>query len=502
MRPIAINDLIKAPKFVKKPKQRPRVPAKVVKPSVASFSAGPSALSHKLSNELIDVARDSDSFVPLVNTREPDPLETPQDWRAKSLDDMTKRDWRAFNEEYDIKLKNNPVRSLRWWHESLLNAKILSIVDELGYTDPTPIQRAAIPVASSFRDVIAIAETGSGKTLAYILPMLQYISDRAPKIESQAPNQPFGLILAPTRELANQISAEAAKFAAKLGLHCITIIGGHDYDETKASIAHGVHLVVATPGRLVDTVNRKLIDLSHCHYIVFDEADRMIDMGFEADLHTIYQWLPSRETSRDAIITGMYSATFSPGLDKLALGYLHDPVKLVIGKVGEKVNNIVQRFQLVEDNDDEKMATLLEIIKPYTSIIIFANYIKVVEYLGEVLAAHQWPNYTLHGQKSQRAREKAMDEFSKRKVRVLIATDVAARGIDIADVELVVNYQMTTKLDEYIHRIGRTGRGGVKGNSFTFLTEADNGIFGDLSRFLNHTGPTWLRPADFKVLKE
>ncbi|CUM45338.1 Pre-mRNA-splicing ATP-dependent RNA helicase PRP28 [Debaryomyces fabryi] len=452
---------------------------------------------------------------------------TDKHWSEKQLEEMTTRDWRIFKEDYNITSKggdiDNPLRS---WAESKLPTKLLNIlIKDLDYDSPTPIQRASIPLALNARDIVGIAETGSGKTLAFLLPLFSYIlsvDSNYLSYEHQQEsnfNKPLGLILAPTRELALQITKEAKLFGDKLNMNVVTIIGGHQYEETVHSVRDGVHIVVATPGRLIDSLERGIINLSKCYFFTMDEADKMIDMGFEKSLQSILTYLPTSEELQTTMdgrifnikkrITLMFTATISPPIEKITKNYLIKPGYLFIGNVGEAVDNINQQFEYFGSQhtsdgilDPKKMDKLFSILRFHKdqnrnySIIIFANFKKTCEELSFELGRKGFSeNTVIHGSKSQEARERAIESFREGKDRILIATDVAARGIDIPNVSLVVNYQMTKKFDEYIHRIGRTGRAGNKGTSCTFIDDGDSEVFLDLKKFLNKGNkkcPEWL----------
>lgn len=452
-------------------------------------------------------------------------------WSEKLLANMTSRDWRIFREDYNISTKggdsnNGHAHPLRYWKESSISKKILDLLEKFGYLEPTPIQRATIPIAISGSDVVGIAETGSGKTLSFLIPLLNYLLQIDPNymhiehVQEANLNKPLGLILAPTRELALQISKEASKFGDVLGFTVVTIIGGHQYEETIHSLRNGVHIVVATPGRLIDSVERNMINLADCHYLVMDEADKMIDMGFEKSLQSILTHLPESEITNSSVgvfhlnhrITLMFTATMSPTIEKLTKNYLNTPTYLFIGNVGEAIDNIDQKFEYIdakivaetETLDQVKATKLLNILKSHTknfpktySIIIFANYKKICEQIAHYLESNGYGNQTtvIHGSKTQEFRERAIESFRNHKSNILIATDIAARGIDVPNVSLVVNYQMSRKFDEYIHRIGRTGRAGNQGISFTILDDNDSEVFPDLKKFLakgRKRCPDWL----------
>lgn len=452
-------------------------------------------------------------------------------WSEKPLELMTARDWRIFREDFSISSKGSDIANpLRAWKESSIPSQLIELmIESFGYENPTPIQRTTIPLALSQRDVVGIAETGSGKTLAFLVPLLSYLLsidsnymelDHKKEINS---NKPLGLILAPTRELALQITKEASKFGERLGFNVVTIIGGHQYEETIHSLRNGVHIVVATPGRLIDSVERGLINLSRCHYLIMDEADKMIDMGFEKSLQSIMSFLPAADDVLEREIykikkrvTLMFTATMSAPIEKITKNYLTNPAYLYVGNVGEAIDNIDQKFEYInssnesagnfnsaEELDPAKTSKMLSFVKSHVhqesssySIIIFANYKRICELLSSFLEQHGFnKNVVIHGSKSQEFRERAIDSFRSKKANILIATDIAARGIDVPNVSLVINYQMSRKFDEYIHRIGRTGRAGNKGTSYTIMDDSDLEVFPELKKFLakgHKKCPNWL----------
>lgn len=476
----------------------------------------------------------SSEYAPLVTVDVSKPrnqvLKSEKHWSQKPLDQMTARDWRIFKDDYNITSKGGDLPNpLRLWEEHpQLPAKLVDILkNTLNYQEPTPIQRAAIPLALEHRDVVGIAETGSGKTLAFLLPLLTYITNIEPEYmkyeHSQEinSNKTLGLILAPTRELALQISAECQKFTKPLGLSVVTIIGGHQYEETVHSLQNGVHIVVATPGRLIDSLERGLISLEKCYHLIMDEADKMIDMGFEKSLQQILGYLPTSDhllSSLDTRIfrikkrtTLMFTATITPAIEKITKNYLVDPGYLYIGNANELVDNIEQKFEYLGETpgdkqtvDPKRLRRLVNVLEQHKkkgafSVIIFANYRNVVEQLADELAERNFGGVAvIHGSKNQEARERAIKSFRAKESSVLIATDVAARGIDVPHVSMVVNFQMSNKFEEYIHRIGRTGRAGQQGESFTFIDDGDSETFQGLKKFLSRGGykiPEWLYSA-------
>lgn len=308
---------------------------------------------------------------------------------------MTQRDWRIFREDFSISTKGgtvpNPIRN---WGESGLPSEMLNVIQNVGYVEPTPIQRQAIPIQILNRDVIGVAETGSGKTASFVIPMLVFISALPRLTYENASQGPYALILAPTRELAQQIHVEASKFAKAMGFICVSLVGGHSLDDQSFSLRNGVHIVIATPGRLRDCIDRRIIALYQCTYVVLDEADRMVEMGFEADLNYILDAMPLtnqkpdtedaedmerlRKITKRALPfrqTVMFSATMPPEVERLAKSYLRRPATIVVGVAGQTVERIEQRVEMIKD-DSRKLGRLVQILssrefKP--PMIVFVN---------------------------------------------------------------------------------------------------------------------------------
>ncbi|KAL8419851.1 hypothetical protein RB594_002852 [Gaeumannomyces avenae] len=429
-------------------------------------------------------------------------------WSEKSLEEMRQRDWRIFKEDYGIATKGgripNPMRN---WHESKLPKDLLRIVDLVGYTDPTPIQRAAIPIALENRDIIGVAATGSGKTAAFLLPLLVYIQTLPPIDERNKNDGPYGLILAPTRELAQQIEAEAMKFATQRGYTVVSLVGGHSIDGQTIALRNGAEIIVATPGRLVDfLVSRKLV-LSQCCYIVLDEADRMIQDGFEESLTTILDALPVSNEKPDTgdaedpnamsmypswehqlpyRQTMMYTATMPSSVELLAKKYLRRPAMVTIGNAGEAVDTVEQRVEFIggEDKRKKRLQYILNSGQFRPPIIVFVNIRRNCDTVAKEIKAMGKSAVTLHGGKSQEQRELALKSVRDGKTEVLVATDLAGRGIDVADVSLVINFNMATNIESYTHRIGRTGRAGKSGVAITFLGNEDADVMYDLKQMI------------------
>ncbi|KAL2439071.1 Pre-mRNA-splicing ATP-dependent RNA helicase prp28 [Exophiala dermatitidis] len=430
-------------------------------------------------------------------------------WSEKRLDQMRERDWRIFKEDFNISTKGggipNPMRS---WQESGLPRRLLQIVEQVGYKDPSPIQRAAIPIALQNRDLIGVAVTGSGKTAAFLLPLLVYISElpRLDEDEMRRNNGPYAIILAPTRELAQQIEIEAKKFATPLGFTVVSIVGGHSIEEQAYNLRNGAEIIIATPGRLVDCIERRIIVLEQCCYVIMDEADRMIDMGFEEPVNKILDALPvsnekpDSEAAEDSRAmsshiggrdiryrqTMMYTATMPAAVERIARKYLRRPAIVTIGNVGEAVDTVEQRVEFVagEDKRKKRLQQILASGEFRPPIIVFVNIKRNCDAVARDIKSMGFSSVTLHGSKTQEQREAALQSVRDGKIDVLVATDLAGRGIDVPDVSLVVNFNMANNIESYTHRIGRTGRAGKSGVAITFLGNEDADVLYDLKQML------------------
>lgn len=427
-------------------------------------------------------------------------------WDEKLAEDMTPRDWRLALSNYNISVKGgnvpNPARN---WKETNLPQQLLDTVADIGYTEPSAIQRMAIPIALQGRDVIGIAETGSGKTAAFALPLLVYISGLAP-ISRENPG-PYAIILAPTRELAQQITGEFIKLAKSTPYRIVSITGGHSIEEQAYQMRDGAEIVVATPGRLVDVIERRLLVLGSCCYVIMDEADRMIDMGFQEPLEKILAALPvtnekpDSEDAEDAAAmnrtiadttsltmtryrqTMLFSATFSAPIQRLSRAYTRRPAEIQIGEANTGVDTVVQQIEFVQGEDKRKkrLADLLNQRDTYPPpCIVFVNVKRSCDALARDIRHMGHSAVTLHGSKTQDQREGALAQIRRGEVDVLVATDLAARGIDVPDVSLVVNFQLPSSIEPYLHRIGRTGRAGKSGVAVSFISDDDKDIMYDL----------------------
>ncbi|KAA0183567.1 DEAD box ATP dependent RNA helicase, partial [Fasciolopsis buskii] len=426
-------------------------------------------------------------------------------WSEKSLSQMTERDWRIFREDYGIATKGGnipcPIRS---WDEMGGSPELLQVIRKVGYTEPTPIQRQAIPIGLQNRDIIGVAETGSGKTAAFLIPLLNWIQ-RLPKLERMEDTEqgPYAIIMAPTRELAQQIEEETVKFGRPLGIKTVSLIGGLSREDQALKLRMGAEIVIATPGRLNDVLENRYLVLNQCTYVVLDEADKMIDMGFEPEVNNILSYLPvtnEKPDTEDAEDddkllsnfatkhkyrqTVMFTATMPPSVERLARSYLRRPAVVYIGSAGKPTERVEQIVYMV--SEQEKRKKLLQILNGGIDppVIIFVNQKKGADMLAKGLEKLGHSAVVLHGGKNQEQREYALSSLKSGQKEILVATDVAGRGIDIKDVSLVINYDMSKTIDDYVHRIGRTGRAGKSGTAITLLTKEDTPVYYDLKQLL------------------
>lgn len=345
------------------------------------------------------------------------------------------------------------------------------------YTQPTPIQCQGVPIALSGRDMIGIAKTGSGKTAAFIWPMLVHIMDQK---ELEPGEGPIAVIVCPTRELCQQIHAECKRFGKAYSLRSVAVYGGGSMWEQSKALQEGAEIVVCTPGRLIDHVKKKATSLQRVTYLVFDEADRMFDMGFEYQVRSIASHVrPDRQTL-------LFSATFRKKIERLARDILVDPIRVVQGDIGEANEDVTQVVEMLP-NPSDKWSWLTRRLVEFTSsgsVLIFVTKKANSEELATNLTQEGYSLGLLHGDMDQSERNKVISDFKKKNLPVLVATDVAARGLDIPSIRTVVNYDVARDIDTHTHRIGRTGRAGEKGVAYTLLTNKDTSFAGDLVRNL------------------
>ncbi|KAL3352319.1 hypothetical protein AABB24_020387 [Solanum stoloniferum] len=359
---------------------------------------------------------------------------------------------------------------------------------QAGFSAPTPIQAQSWPVALQGRDIVAIAKTGSGKTLGYLIPGFIHLKNR----RSNPQLGPTILVLSPTRELATQIQAEAVKFGKSSRISCTCLYGGAPKGPQLRELSRGVDIVVATPGRLNDILEMRRLSLGQVSYLVLDEADRMLDMGFEPQIRKIVKEVPTQRQ------TLMYTATWPKGVRKIAADLLVNSVQVNIGNVDELVANksITQHIEVLSPMEKQRrLEQILRSNEPGSKIIIFCSTKKMCDQLSRNLTRN-FGAAAIHGDKSQGERDYVLSQFRTGRSPVLVATDVAARGLDIKDIRVVVNFDFPTGIEDYVHRIGRTGRAGASGLAYTFFSDQDAKHALDLVKVLegaNQSVPTELR---------
>lgn len=351
-------------------------------------------------------------------------------------------------------------------------------VAESGYTTMTPIQAKAIPIVLSGRDVMGAAQTGTGKTAAFSLPLLQKMLKHENSSASPARHPVRALVLAPTRELADQVAKNIKAYSKHTKLRAMVVFGGIDMKPQTLELKTGVEVLIATPGRLLDHIEAKNCVLNQVEYVVLDEADRMLDIGFLPDLQRILSYLPKQRQ------TLLFSATFSPEIKRLAESYLQDPILVEVARPNATASTVEQRFYSVAT--DDKRAAVRKLLKDrdISQAIVFVNSKLGCARLARSLERDGLRTNALHGDKSQDERLKALDAFKRAEVDVLVCTDVAARGLDIADLPAVFNFDVPFNAEDYVHRIGRTGRAGASGLAMTLVTREDTRLVADIEKLI------------------
>ncbi len=359
-----------------------------------------------------------------------------------------------------------------------LDPKLLRAVAESGYLFMTPIQAKAIPIVLAGRDVMGAAQTGTGKTAAFSIPLLQKMLRHETSSVSPARHPVRALVIAPTRELADQVANNVKTYSQHTKLRAAVVFGGIDMKPQTAELKAGVEVLIATPGRLLDHIEAKNCVLNQVEYVVLDEADRMLDIGFLPDLQRILSYLPKQRQ------TLLFSATFSPEIKRLAESYLQDPVLVEVARPNATATNVEQRFFSV--SSDDKRAAVLKLIKErsLTQALVFVNSKLGCARLARSFERDGLRTTALHGDKSQDERLKALDAFKAGSVDVMVATDVAARGLDIADLPAVFNFDVPFNAEDYVHRIGRTGRAGASGLAVTLVTRDDSRLMSDIEKLI------------------
>ncbi len=349
-----------------------------------------------------------------------------------------------------------------------LDPRLVAAVRALGYTKPTPIQSKAIPIVLSGKDVMGAAQTGTGKTAGFALPILHRLMPFASTSMSPARHPVRALILAPTRELADQVANNVQQYAAQSPLRCAVVFGGVDMNPQTEALRAGVEIIVATPGRLLDHLQSKNTSLGQVQTVVLDEADRMLDMGFLPDISRILQQLPKQRQSL------MFSATFSEEIKRLAANFLNEPILVEVSQRNSTSTNV--RQEIVKVHESEKSAALIALLRQrdLSQVLVFVNTKIGARRLALLLQKEGINADAIHGDKTQDERMKALEAFKAGTIRVLVATDVAARGLDITELPGVINFDVPFAPEDYIHRIGRTGRAGALGLAITIASGADD----------------------------
>ncbi|GMF40814.1 unnamed protein product [Phytophthora fragariaefolia] len=414
----------------------------------------------------------------------------------KEIKDLSEEDVEAQRKESEIKVRGkNCPRPLQKWTQCGFSVRMLQLIKKHGYEEPFAIQKQALPAIMSGRDVIGIAKTGSGKTLAFLLPMFRHILAQPPLQENEGP---IGIIMAPARELAQQIYVEARRFSKGLGLRATAVYGGSSVSEQIANLKRGSDIVICTPGRMIDILCMsagKMVSLQRVTYVVLDEADRMFDMGFEPQITKIMMNIrPDRQTL-------LFSATFPRSVESLARKVLRKPVEITVGTRSTASGDITQYVEVREE--DDKFMRLLQLLGLWYekgNILVFVNKQQACDQIFQDLMKAGYPALSLHGGKDQVDRDYTIDDF-KRKVRtVMVATSVAGRGLDVKDLVLVINYHCPNHMEDYVHRVGRTGRAGRKGTAYTFISPDEEEYSVDLVKALENAKQTV--PPELTTLAE
>nr|XP_010938236.1 DEAD-box ATP-dependent RNA helicase 24 [Elaeis guineensis] len=400
-----------------------------------------------------------------------------------SISGMSEQDVADYRKSLAIRTSGFDVpKPIKAFEDCGFSTALMNAIAKQGYEKPTPIQCQALPIVLSGRDIIGIAKTGSGKTAAFVLPMIVHIMDQP---ELQKEEGPIGVICAPTRELAHQIYLEAKKFAKPYGIRVAAVYGGMSKLDQFKELKAGCEIVVATPGRLIDLLKMKALTMFRATYLVLDEADRMFDLGFEPQMRSIVgQLRPDRQTL-------LFSATMPYKVERLAREILTDPVRVTVGEVGMANEDITQVVSVIP-SDAEKMPWLLGKLPEMIDegdVLVFASKKATVDEIESQLIQKGFKVAALHGDKDQASRMDILQKFKSGTYHVLVATDVAARGLDIKSIKSVVNFDIARDMDMHVHRIGRTGRAGDKdGTAYTLITQKEARFAGELVNSLVTAG--------------
>ncbi|KAL6472912.1 hypothetical protein MHYP_G00191000 [Metynnis hypsauchen] len=402
----------------------------------------------------------------------------------------------------DVSGSSSP-QAIMTFEEAGLCESLSRNVSKSGYVKPTPVQKHGIPIISAGRDLMACAQTGSGKTAAFLLPILQQLmSDGVAASKFSEVQEPEAIIVAPTRELINQIYLEARKFAYGTCVRPVVVYGGINTGYTIREVLKGCNVLCGTPGRLLDIIGRGKVGLSKLRYLVLDEADRMLDMGFEPDMRKLVSspGMPAKEERQ----TLMFSATYPEDIQRLAADFLKtDYLFLAVGVVGGACSDVEQH--IIQVDQYSKREQLLELLKTTGTerTMVFVETKRTADFIATFLCQEKVPTTSIHGDREQREREKALGDFRSSQCPVLVATSVAARGLDIEHVQHVVNFDMPSSIDDYVHRIGRTGRCGNTGRAVSFFNpESDTPLARSLVKVLagaQQEVPSWLEEIAFSA---
>ena len=354
-----------------------------------------------------------------------------------------------------------------------ISEPILRALTNKEYETPTPIQEQAIPVAFSGRDLLGIAQTGTGKTAAFAIPVIQKLSQPQPKGQRR---EIKALVLTPTRELAIQIDECFSDYSKYTGIRHTVIFGGVNQNPQIEKLKRGVDVLIATPGRLLDLIAQKYITLKHISHFILDEADRMLDMGFIHDIKRLLPMLPKRKQ------TLFFSATMPPAIASLSKSILFNPVRVEVTPVSSAVDTIKQGLYFVEKPQKSELLTSILEKELEKSVLVFSRTKHGADKIARVLNKKGIGCEAIHGNKSQGARQRALTNFKSGKTRVIIATDIAARGIDVANLEMVINYDLPDVAETYVHRIGRTGRAGKSGIALSFCSQEEKMMVKDIQK--------------------
>lgn len=356
-----------------------------------------------------------------------------------------------------------------------LKAELLRAISEQGYDTPTPIQQKAIPAVMTGHDLMATAQTGTGKTAGFTLPILHRLASGP---NTRTSKRPRVLVLVPTRELAIQVEVSVQTYGKHLPINSVAVFGGVGINPQIAALRRGVDILVATPGRLLDHVQQRTVDLGGVEILVLDEADRMLDMGFIRDIRKLIALLPKQRQNL------MFSATFSPDIRELAAGLLNNPVSVDVAARNTAAETVTQR--VIETNREQKKDLLLHLFETrgWHQVLIFARTKHGADALSRNLDKAGITSAALHGNKSQGARTRALSDFKDGKIVALVATDIAARGIDIDSLPYVINYEIPNIAEDYVHRIGRTGRAGMEGEAISLVSHDERSFMRDIEKLI------------------